>query len=663
MMNKHIKILTVFLMIFPPLMAQQVYNIPLKRGKLWHSFYLTQDVGPMGDWGRVNFGLDWPAFDPDSLKQPIGGANSYMISGGFYIAALNDTGGVLGWADFATKNIDTKVDWSGAANKFLVKNHEKRWKNGENYWLRIDNAEAEDVIDSEWEINTQWFEPTDNPPLPISVRRVVRQWSGSRADEEYVIIEYTIRNIQRRDPLRSVYLLFTHAVSPNHRGWNLLFPNLTRGARNTISRYDPEHRMVISWAGDYRATSDVDESYDPYEYIRYDPVSSQNIRIPEFIAHGAVGIKMVYIPPDTNGVENKINGFAWSAGAPSQDVGPFQEVQGVNAKYAATADPTLLTRAFTDPNDEAMGESRLYTNFSLGPFNIDRRDSIRIVIAEFVGGASYEKARDPDTTPEMIRTDIDSAVAYLNRRIEYNFNNGYRVPMPPEAPVFTLSSDTRPEAIGTIISFGDEKENIPDPHQGVPDLAGYRIYRSKELPFGPWEKIAEISKGDAQYYDQGTGTYTYIDSLVALGFGYSYSVTSFDNGHPGWTVNGDPVPPLESSIFANRQGPVNTTLRPAESAVEEVVVVPNPFYRQSGFLEPGSEKDIQFVGVPGACTLRIFTIRGDLVKTIRHNNLNSGVIRWNQISDFGQYVKSGMYFFHLENDRGDAKRGKFAIIN
>ncbi len=617
----------------------------------------------MGDWGRVNFGLDWPGFDPDSLKASIGGANSYIVSGGFYISALNDTGGVLGWADFATKNIDTKVDWSGASNKFLVKKHEKRWKNGENFWLRLNNAEAEEVIDTEWEINTQWFEPSDNPPLPISVRRVVRQWSGCQADEEYVIIEYTIRNIQRRDPLRSVYLLFTHAVSPNHRGWNLLFPNLTKGARNTISRYDPEKKMVISWAGDYKDTPNIDESFDPYEYMRYDPITNQNIRIPEFVAPGAVGIKILSVPPDTNGVENKINGFAWSAGAPSQDVGPFQEVQGVNAKYAATADPTLLTRAFTDPDDDAMGANRLYTNFSLGPFFIDRRDSIRVVIAEFVGGSSLAKARDSRTTPAIIQADIDSAINYLSQRIEYNFANGYRVPMSPEAPAFSISADTRSGAIANIITFGDEAENIPDPHQDIPDLAGYRIYRSKELPFGPWEKIAEITRGDTKYYNPGIGIYTYIDSFVALGFGYSYAVTSYDEGHASWIVNGDPVPPLESSIFCNRKGPVNTTLRPTESTVEEVVVVPNPFYRQSGFLEPGAQKDIQFVGVPENCTLRIFTLRGDLVKTIKHNTLNSGVIRWNQITDFGQYVKSGMYFFHLENDKGEVKRGKFAIIN
>jgi hypothetical protein len=40
-----------------------------------------------------------------------------------------------------------------------------------------------------------------------------------------------------------------------------------------------------------------------------------------------------------------------------------------------------------------------------------------------------------------------------------------------------------------------------------------------------------------------------------------------------------------------------------------------------------------------------------------------GVVTWNQISDYGQYVKSGMYFYHVSNKAGEEKKGKFAIVN
>jgi hypothetical protein len=639
------------------------YTVKLTRGKLWHSFYLTQDCGPMGDWTRVNFGLDWPGFNPDSLKQSIGGANSYLVSGGFYIAALNDTGGVWGWSDFATKNIDTGVDWSGASNKYLVTLHEKKWKNGENYWLQADPQEAEELITTKWEMNTQWFEPTDNPNLPIAVRRDVRQWSGSMADENYVIIDYTIRNIQSRKPLNGVYLLFTHAVSPNHRGWNLLFPNLTKGARNTQSRYYEDERMVVSWADDFLDTPGDNEQFDYFEFSEYDPVSDRNLVLPEYVAPAAVGVKFLYISPDSTGTENRIRKFAWSAGAPMQDTGPFQQVQGVGNKYNATGDPMLLTRAFSDTADPAMGSSRLYTNFAIGPFDIPRRDSIRVVLAEFVGGISYEKARDSAVTIDEIKAARDSAVTYLAERAQAAFDNGYQVPMPPPAPEFAIHPDTTGGIVANLLTFSNQRESIPDPHQGETDIAGYRVYRSRELPIGPWELIADIPVASPEYFNPATALYSLSDQNVAVGFGYYYSVTAYDNGHDAWPVTGQPVEPLESSLYANRKGPFRATLQPTRRTLDNISVVPNPLYRNSGLLIEGEQKYIQFGPVSEKCTLRIYTLRGDLVKTIEHNNAEDGFIIWNQVSDYGQYVKSGMYFYHITNQFGDVKRGKFAIVN
>jgi len=124
------------------------------------------------------------------------------------------------------------------------------------------------------------------------------------------------------------------------------------------------------------------------------------------------------------------------------------------------------------------------------------------------------------------------------------------------------------------------------------------------------------------------------------------------------------VPSLESSIFANRTtSPFYTTLTPTDADLSGVTVVPNPFYRSSGFELAGDAKLIQFVNLSTACTIEIYTVRGDLVKTIRHSDPQSGVATWNQISDYGQYVKSGMYFFKVHNDRGEGKTGKFAIVN
>ncbi|MBC7185788.1 MAG: T9SS type A sorting domain-containing protein [Calditrichaeota bacterium] len=646
------------------------YTIELTRGRLWHSFYLSQECEPMADWSRKTYGLDWPGFASEEIKQNIGGHHTYLLAGGFFLTAKTDTGTVWGWDNFATHGTDVGIE--GDQFRYLISKdskgkpvHRRRWQDG-NYWLLRDPFEAEEVIDTQWEMNGAWYQPWDNQNMPVLVRRTVRQWSGSRADEDYVIIEYVVKNTQRRKSLNGVYLLFTYALSPNHRGWSLVFPNFPEGARNTHSEWDPERRLLTAWAGDFALTPGNDESFDFFQERVYDPVQGRAVVRSRFLAPGCVGIKFLYVSPDTSGQANRINGFAWSAAPPTNDhSGPFLGVAGLTSKYAAMANPLLLSEAFADPTDPRMGQNRLYANFSLGPYNLARGDSVKVVVAEFVGGLPYEKADNPLLTTAELRAAGDSAVTYLEQRVSFAYEHQYTVPMPPPAPRFVVYPVPEGGRVGNVISFSTEVESVPDPHHGVPDVAGYRIYRSGQFPFGPWKMLVDIPVGDPRFFDADSQRYIYVDSEVALGYAFYYSVTSYDHGWPAWAV--DPsyeVPPLESSIFANRmRQPFYTTLRPTEKKLDEVTVVPNPFYRSSGFELAGDVKLIQFVNLSEECTIRIYTVRGDLVKTIHHRDPSSGVAFWNQISDYGQYVKSGMYFFQVTNQQGEVKLGKFAIIN
>ena len=76
---------------------------------------------------------------------------------------------------------------------------------------------------------------------------------------------------------------------------------------------------------------------------------------------------------------------------------------------------------------------------------------------------------------------------------------------------------------------------------------------------------------------------------------------------------------------------------------------------------PGSGDNLQFVNIPNPCTIRIYTVRGDLVKTINVGNDVGAIVPWDQVTEYGQFVKSGIYIYHLESSAG-TKTGKFAII-
>jgi hypothetical protein len=97
-------------------------------------------------------------------------------------------------------------------------------------------------------------------------------------------------------------------------------------------------------------------------------------------------------------------------------------------------------------------------------------------------------------------------------------------------------------------------------------------------------------------------------------------------------------------------------------------VVPNPYVGSASF-EPErfavsgrGVRRIEFRGLPARCTIRIFTVLGELVNTLVHDGSNDGYVAWDLRSKDNLDVAPGLYIFHV--DGGDLGRnmGKFAII-
>lgn len=192
------------------------------------------------------------------------------------------------------------------------------------------------------------------------------------------------------------------------------------------------------------------------------------------------------------------------------------------------------------------------------------------------------------------------------------------------------------------------------------------------------------------------GRYQLVDREVKNGFVYFYSVTAFDSTglEQGLTM-------LEGRRSATEADGVvpQGSVREGKNAW----VVPNPYrgYRNIALrpsawdLTPnGSDPTgthIDFMGLPrGRWTIRIFTVSGDLVKTIgsedavnesirtpipspvpggapvpgynrQQDNPNDGQASWNLITRNGQDIVSGIYLFAVESD-GGTQRGKFVVI-
>ena len=130
-----------------------------------------------------------------------------------------------------------------------------------------------------------------------------------------------------------------------------------------------------------------------------------------------------------------------------------------------------------------------------------------------------------------------------------------------------------------------------------------------------------------------------------------------------WTIltTGDRGP-----NFGNVYEFLTTELKFEESSQKEVKAVPNPYFVRNIWEQGYDSRNIQFINLPNKATIRIYTVSGDLIKTIEHNSVDllsgtGGTENWNLLSDYGIRVASGMYYFHVESDIGN-QIGKFAII-
>lgn len=119
--------------------------------------------------------------------------------------------------------------------------------------------------------------------------------------------------------------------------------------------------------------------------------------------------------------------------------------------------------------------------------------------------------------------------------------------------------------------------------------------------------------------------------------------------------------------FTMKGGALNTEL--AKSRLEDIIVVPNPYVASSNF-EPSNtyragrgERRIYFMNLPAKCTIRIYTITGQLVQTLNHeSSIDDGQEPWNLVTKDGMNLAYGIYIFHVEAEGIGETTGRFAVI-
>jgi len=95
--------------------------------------------------------------------------------------------------------------------------------------------------------------------------------------------------------------------------------------------------------------------------------------------------------------------------------------------------------------------------------------------------------------------------------------------------------------------------------------------------------------------------------------------------------------------------------------LNSVKVVPNPYYGHSQYEMSSYSKRVKFINLPRQCTIRIFTLGGDHVRTLNKNDTTTEIF-WDLETKYGIPVASGMYIWYLDAPGIGTKEGKTAVF-
>ncbi|MEJ2194464.1 MAG: hypothetical protein P8X73_06335 [Ignavibacteriaceae bacterium] len=534
----------------------------------------------------------------------------------------------------------------------------------------------------------------NHDPIGLSVHLETYAWNFPFANF-FVIFNYWIKNASNKY-LDSVYVgLWTDTVVRNTR----ITGRPSGSAFYSQGGNGYSDSLLIAYEFDAAGDLGFSDSYVGIQFCGSTP------NLPVSFPVGLTGSipSLNYVTWQFNNTDDP-NFFA-----PQNDVDRYGKMRGFFGG-------TNRWKDGIDPN-QVKGPSNRSTTITRGNFkSIAPGDSINVVFAIVCAKKFGPDPSNLDTEEQKTNLYINADWALRAYYGEDRNRNGildpgedldgdgeitrYILPAPPLTPRVKVIPDNQKATI-----YWDKRSELSiDPISGERDFEGYRLYRTQAgfdltenqdifaslVTLASFDSAAnnndfdtgfeQVALSEPATFPGDSIEYWYkfeIDNLLN-GWQYIFSVTAFDKGDPN-----NNLLPLESSALANFE-----RILPGTPAVEDqnvqVGVYPNPYYGEA-YWDGNSERlrKIYFFNLPAVCEITIYTLAGDIVKTIQHNNLSNGSdIRWFEtyasdgkqklaggeqpwdlISDYDQAVATGMYLYTVKDENnGEIKRGKFLII-
>jgi len=582
-----------------------------------------------------------------SMEYPVGTGHEHLVRGGLWVGAIAvDANGPFIGVTTAAKDGFTG-DASASATEFSPEGDHidvrSSLPNNRRYSLlsvseRDLRSDFDDLIPKRAQNNRE-----DHRPLGITVHQENYSWSFSDY-RHMVFFHWVIRNVGAR--------MFNVYVG--------LYDELASGPKNSFSNWPPSgswfRKKQIGWVDSLNMFTE--------RYCQAPPIPNQcqYSTTPELAAIKLLGVRPGNVKDP---LDKKVTLQCW-------DFAPGDTARDEDRELYALMSAGTKTILNPLPTDLAPRDGDPVEMIAVGPFpRVDSGDSVQVDFV-FMGGTSD---------------------AELNKRAHtaqraYDLN--YKVPVPPPSPRFKVVS--RENAVDYY--WDDSPESTVDPTSPIQkDFEGYRVYAGEERD--DLRLVAQYDLATPPHDTTGFNTglesarlptpvvidgvtyqYRYTLPNVRNGFKYFAAVTAYDLGT-------SEIESLESGRSQNE-----VMVVPAPRAGERptgVVVFPNP-YRVEAAWDHGRgvrEHYLWFANLPPRCTIRIYTLAGDLVYETgfdgsTYNGANArgiynpasdlpgtfsgATFGWDLVTRRGQAAASGLYLWSVEDGGGKKQVGKVLIV-
>jgi hypothetical protein len=657
-----------------------------------------------GSFGLAGVGNVWPF-----LQGHTGRVYAYHDGFELWLGAKN-------WTDPEGKTWDYKVSYTSHGE--LESSNIRRSVFPQTFKTISKYPEPEVVVNGE----ESWRVPADvdevNPNLKadrmilleantnLGVKLTKRIYAFSQEDhQDYHIIEHVLTNTGNVDgddeielpdqTVEGLYLWHDRRWGQTMRTTHVVGSRARVGKRNMHDFiYDGGLRANYTWLGRY-------PGFDQWDPIGAPAVNTDGWAFPSgqdttgrLHAIGFAFTSAIHAPKSTSDRSDDINqpstmyyhdaNAAQASGTDEMD--PVQMADHYDWFSYGVRDPFQAYNVEPSGNFAHQSSTQYPSSAGVrvsqgyGPYTLEPGDSVRIVLAEGVTGIPYDAAleigrkykrlwekgndyediaydADADgTIQEDERMDKNEwsilaprdSVFKMARRAKANYEADFEIPQPPPPPT-RFDVESAPGGVNMSWEY---------PHENPP--GGFEIYRTSNFFEGTvendyeYELVAEVS-GDTRSFKDTTD--------VFRGVEYYYYLTALGEKNEDPTGDTPTDTRLESSRYYTQTYAPVTSLREPGQKLSQVRVVPNPFHvgASTDVRYAGAER-IGFLDVPGQCTIRIFTERGDVVRVIEHTD-GTGDEFWDLQTEAQQMVDSGLYIAVVEDhDTGERTIEKFVIV-